>query len=166
MKAEQIKVVENINKTSDSCLNKNFKLINIEEKKYAETKKCLYKIDDVDDIDNIRKIEVFADKNICNKKCLKCRRYYDIEFKVFETTCKEELTYFKLCIGKLKNTSRENGKVKQNALIFTVVLTVLFLIVIGSILLCYHKFKRTNNRTMVSKKTLKYFIKIYKLQNC
>ena len=143
-------MVENRNESSDSCLNQNFKLINIEEKKYAETKNCLYEIDDVYDIDIIRKIQVFADRKTCNKECLKCRRYYDIEFRNFETTCKKKLTYFKLCVGKFENTSRENGKVKQNTLIFTVVLTVLFFSVIGSTLICYHKFKRINNPSMVS----------------
>ena len=145
-------MLKNRNKTSYSCLNPNFKLVNLEEEKYAEIKKCLYEIDDVDDIDTVRKIEVFADQKTCKENCLKCRRYFDIESGYFETICDKTTNfYYFLCIGPFKNSFQQNGIVKQNTLILSVVLTVLVLTMMASALLCYHKFKRNTNPSMVSK---------------
>ena len=144
--------MENRNRTSYSCLNPSFKLVNLEEKKYAETKQCLYEVDNAEDIDTVRKIEIYSDQKTCKENCLKCRRYFDIESGYFETICdKTTFFYYFLCIGPFKNSIKENGKVKQISLIFIIILIVLVLTMMASTLLYYHKFKRNTNPSMVSK---------------
>ena len=159
----QITIVKNSNNTLNSCLNQRLNLLDLDDKKYDEIKQCL---DEIDDVNIVKQIEVFADNKICQKSCLKCRRFYDFESGYFETVCEEnKILKFHLCFGPFKNTSEENSAVKRKSFV-SILITTILVLMMASALFCFRKFKRTNNPSMVSKKTLKYFIKIYKLQNC
>ena len=148
--------MKNKNKTSYSCLNQSLELVNLEDEKYAEIKKCFYDIDDTDDINTIRKIEVFINSKMCNKNCLKCRRIYDIEYKYFETICEENrILNYHLCLGPFKNNFKENDTRKRKRFVYILGLIILLLTMMVSALLCYCKCKRNNSPSMVSKMKIK-----------
>ena len=149
----QIKIVENSNNTLNSCLNKRLNLLDLDKKKYVEIKKCL---DEVVDVSIVKTIEVFAHNKRCKKSCLKCKRFYNIEFGYFKTVCEEnKILKYHLCYGPFKNTPEENGVVKGKGIVSILITTILLLTIMASVLFCYRKFIRNNNPCMVSK-NIKY----------
>ena len=143
-----IKIVENLKDNSYPCLNKSLKLLDLDDKKHVEIKKCL---DEIVDVSIVKKIELFAENKMCHKNCLKCQRYYDIESGLVETICNEkESFHLHLCFERFKNTTKENGKVKKKSFVFTLVIIISLLTILASALLFYRRFKKNNNPNLVS----------------
>ena len=146
IEGQSVRIIKKTNKSLLTCKKNKSKLVVINQDKYSKIKNYL------NDVTDVRKIEVLLDNYKCNNNCKQCRFYYDTEMEVYKTFCNEDKTIkFALCIGSFKNNINANKKPKtNNYLVVTLVTVSCVLALITAAILFLRKHKRKNSSAMVS----------------